>query len=123
MCSSCRMALCWFQTIRRERFIESAIESSSKIFYLLGLDESYSFKEGRSWRNHALQPAVLSLDQGTYYWCQCGRSRDQPFCDGSHQGTGIEPVEFSVNEKKEVALCQCKQTKTPPFCDGTHQTL
>lgn len=71
----------------------------------------------------AKQPAVLSLDPGTYYWCQCGRSRDQPFCDGSHQGTGIEPVEFSVNEKKEVALCQCKQTKTPPFCDGTHKTL
>jgi CDGSH-type Zn-finger protein len=71
----------------------------------------------------AKHPAVLTLDAGTYYWCQCGRSRDQPFCDGSHQGTGIEPVEFSLAEKKEVALCQCKQTKTPPFCDGTHQTL
>ena len=71
----------------------------------------------------AKQPAVLTLETGTYYWCQCGRSRDQPFCDGSHQGTGIEPVEFSLAEKKEVALCQCKQTKTPPFCDGTHQTL
>jgi CDGSH-type Zn-finger protein len=71
----------------------------------------------------AKQPAVISLDPGTYHWCLCGRSRDQPFCDGSHQGTGIEPVEFSVNEKKEVALCQCKQTKTPPYCDGTHQTL
>ena len=69
------------------------------------------------------QPAVISLDPGTYYWCQCGRSRDQPFCDGSHQGTGIDPVEFSLQEKKEVALCQCKQTKTPPFCDGTHQTV
>ena len=71
----------------------------------------------------AKQPAVHSLDPGTYHWCQCGRSRDQPFCDGSHQGTGIEPVEFSLHEKKEVALCQCKQTKTPPYCDGTHQTL
>ena len=71
----------------------------------------------------AKQPAVLPLDPGTYYWCQCGRSRDQPFCDGSHQGTGIEPVEFSLSETQEVALCQCKQTKTPPYCDGTHETL
>ena len=71
----------------------------------------------------AKQPAVISLDPGTYQWCLCGRSRDQPFCDGSHQGTGIEPVEFILDEKKEVALCMCKQTKTPPFCDGTHQTL
>ena len=71
----------------------------------------------------AKQPEVLTLGAGTYYWCQCGRSRDQPFCDGAHQGTGIEPVEFSVNETKEVALCMCKQTKTPPYCDGTHKTL
>lgn len=71
----------------------------------------------------AKEPAVLNLEAGTYYWCLCGRSRDQPFCDGSHEGTGFEPVEFTVAEKKEVALCQCKRTKTPPYCDGTHQTL
>ncbi|MCP9475464.1 MAG: CDGSH iron-sulfur domain-containing protein [Nitrospira sp.] len=63
------------------------------------------------------------MEPGTYYWCSCGRSRDQPFCDGSHQGTEFEPVEFTVTEQKEVALCQCKRTKTPPYCDGTHQTL
>lgn len=71
----------------------------------------------------AKEPAVLTLEAATYYWCACGRSRDQPFCDGSHEGTGIEPVEFTVNETKEVALCQCKHTKTPPYCDGTHQKL
>jgi len=66
----------------------------------------------------AKQPEVLTLEAGTYYWCLCGRSRDQPFCDGSHQGTGFEPVEFTVDETKEVALCMCKQTKTPPFATG-----
>ena len=71
----------------------------------------------------AKEPSVITLEAGTYYWCKCGRSRDQPFCDGAHEGTGIEPLEFTLTETQEVALCQCKHTKTPPFCDGTHQTL
>lgn len=71
----------------------------------------------------AKQPAVLSLEPATYYWCRCRRSNNQPFCDGSHTGTSITPVEFSIMEKKQVALCQCTHTKTPPFCDGTHKTL
>jgi len=71
----------------------------------------------------AKQPAVLTFDPGTYYWCQCGRSKSQPFCDGSHAGSGFAPLEITMTEKKQVALCQCKQTKTAPFCDGTHRTL
>jgi CDGSH iron-sulfur domain-containing protein 3 len=69
------------------------------------------------------KPLVRTLEPGTYYWCQCGRSKKQPYCDGSHKGTGITPVEFTLTESKQVALCQCKHTKTPPFCDGTHKEL
>ena len=68
-------------------------------------------------------PKVLELEAGTYYYCSCGKSANQPFCDGSHQGSDFTPQVFELDEKKTVALCQCKQTKTPPFCDGSHKTL
>ncbi len=71
----------------------------------------------------AKEPVVLELEPGTYHWCSCGRSKKQPFCDGSHEGTGFEPVAFDITEKQSVTLCQCKHTKTPPFCDGTHDSL
>ncbi len=71
----------------------------------------------------AKEPAITELEPGTYYWCACGKSANQPFCDGSHKGTSFEPVALAMTEKKTVALCQCKQTKTPPFCDGSHTEL
>lgn len=71
----------------------------------------------------ARAPVVTELEPGTYYWCSCGKSRNQPYCDGSHEGTDFSPVEFTVDVKKEVALCQCKHTKTAPYCDGTHKEL
>ena len=71
----------------------------------------------------ARQPAILTLEPGDYFWCQCGRSKNQPFCDGSHTVTDILPVKFSLKEKKQVALCQCKQTGNKPYCDGTHAKL
>ncbi len=68
-------------------------------------------------------PYVLELEPGTYWWCACGRSKSQPFCDGSHQGTGLAPVEFKLEVRTQVALCGCKRTQSPPYCDGTHQGL
>ncbi|MFQ5550420.1 MAG: CDGSH iron-sulfur domain-containing protein [Gemmatimonadales bacterium] len=68
-------------------------------------------------------PAVIEEEPGTYYWCACGRSKNQPYCDGSHQGTEFTPKEYVVEEKKKFALCQCKRTANAPFCDGTHKEL
>lgn len=68
-------------------------------------------------------PKMMTLEVGTYYWCACGRSKNQPFCDGSHKGTDIAPLAFDIKEKKDVWLCQCKHSTNKPFCDGSHRSI
>ena len=59
----------------------------------------------------------------TLYYCTCGRSASQPFCDGKHQGTVFTPLAFTPDATEKVYLCGCKATKNPPKCDGSHQNL
>lgn len=69
-------------------------------------------------------PYAVDVEAGkTYFWCACGRSAHQPFCNGAHKGSGISPLKFVADESKTVYLCGCKQTAHPPFCDGTHKNL
>lgn len=70
------------------------------------------------------RPTAVELKKGEkYYYCTCGRSANQPFCDGSHKGTGFTPKAFKAEETGEAYLCRCKQTGNPPFCDGTHKRV
>lgn len=72
----------------------------------------------------AKTPEMVELKAGqTYAWCACGKSANQPWCDGSHQGSSFSPHVFTVDETKTAAMCRCKQTKNPPFCDGSHMSL
>ncbi len=69
------------------------------------------------------KPGVLELEPGTYYWCSCGQSQNQPFCDGAHKGTEFAPLAFEATEKKRVGLCNCKYTGNSPYCEGSHSKL
>jgi len=69
-------------------------------------------------------PYQVELTEGKpYFYCRCGRSQKQPFCDGTHNGTGIEPLRFVVDHTGTFNICGCKQTDDEPFCDGSHLLL
>ncbi len=68
-------------------------------------------------------PFVQNVKPGKYAWCACGKSSNQPFCDGSHKGSEFSPVIVEIAEEKTVAWCGCKHSNNKPFCDGTHSSL
>ena len=71
-----------------------------------------------------IKPIKVAVEQDKqYYFCACGRSKKQPYCDGSHQGTGITPQVFKAKTTGDAYLCQCKQSANQPYCDGSHKPL
>ncbi len=70
------------------------------------------------------EPYAFNVEAGKKYaWCACGRSANQPLCDGSHGDCGITPMMFTAEKTETVYMCGCKATKTQPFCDGSHNDL
>ncbi|HVO16561.1 MAG TPA: CDGSH iron-sulfur domain-containing protein [Alphaproteobacteria bacterium] len=69
-------------------------------------------------------PYGVQVEAGkTYFWCACGQSKNQPFCDGSHKGSTFTPVQYKSDATKQVWFCGCKHTKNRPLCDGTHSRI
>ncbi|MEZ5824603.1 MAG: CDGSH iron-sulfur domain-containing protein [Geminicoccaceae bacterium] len=69
-------------------------------------------------------PYKVAVESGkTYFWCACGRSANQPFCDGSHKGTDITPVKYTAEQDGNRFFCGCKHSGNPPLCDGAHKSL
>ena len=69
------------------------------------------------------KPFITKLKAGTYAWCACGRSENNPYCDGSHKVTDIKPIIETIDEAKTVAWCGCKHSGAKPYCDGSHSRL
>jgi CDGSH-type Zn-finger protein len=70
------------------------------------------------------RPIAVEVEAGkSYYWCSCGLSAGQPFCDGSHKGSGFAPVKYEATETKTAYFCACKHSANPVLCDGSHAKL
>lgn len=72
----------------------------------------------------AKAPTMTDLEEGkTYAWCACGKSNNQPWCNGAHSDTNLNPTVFKAENSQKAAMCMCKQTSNPPYCDGSHARL
>lgn len=68
-------------------------------------------------------PYVMEVKPGKYFWCACGQSKNQPYCDGAHKGTSFTPLMEEITETKTVAWCGCKHAGNKPYCDGSHTKI
>eukprot|EP01118_Nematostelium_gracile_P013881 TRINITY_DN529_c0_g1_i1.p1 TRINITY_DN529_c0_g1~~TRINITY_DN529_c0_g1_i1.p1 ORF type:complete len:106 (+),score=18.35 TRINITY_DN529_c0_g1_i1:52-369(+) len=97
----------------RDRFLHPSSQTK------MSSGEAFSLKDRTKVAEKG--PIKVEVKAGqTYYWCSCGLSKNQPFCDGSHSQVGLAPLPYTPTEDKTVYLCACKQTNNAPFCDGTH---
>ncbi|WP_076791895.1 CDGSH iron-sulfur domain-containing protein [Chlorobium sp. KB01] len=68
------------------------------------------------------KPYIIKEQPGTKYYCACSKSKNLPYCDGSHKGSGLHPVKVEIDEEKTVAICSCGLSANPPYCDGSHKS-
>ena len=105
----------WMKTGRGIIHSEMPAMSGGK---LLGFQLWVNMNSGERAGENAI--AVEVEKDKSYYWCSCGKSAKQPFCDGSHKGTDFTPLAYKAEETKKMFFCACKQTNNQPFCDGSH---
>lgn len=68
------------------------------------------------------EPFAVEVEAGkSYFWCSCGKSANQPFCDGTHKGSDFTPVKYTPEKDGKAFFCGCKATKNQPMCDGSHK--
>ena len=91
------------------------------------LSNSITIPETKNMSNPTIaqkSPIAVDVVAGkTYYWCACGRSKKQPFCDSTHQGSEFNPLPFTPEQSGQLYFCACKNTKNSPMCDGSHKAL